>query len=429
MSVPKGAWIPELAKGQWWLPHDESQKVPGVLTEKNGRFRLELIGTFDESNLNFEAARYPVVCGFLAQGGPVTLFSCVGTKSLSIPGMMTEQCSFSIAIKGHNFHDAADVFDSLTCLHMSLLTWLNRSGFDIEVMRIENAQHYEWRAAYRQPELITWKWSDDLDFVVRFSVEGLPSGVHANKPITMRQVCSVEAVSALPKTIVALHQAQYGLSLLISLLSGFSSQMTLVACGSSLVVANGRRKQLELQLDRIDTNEDRESAALDWHKALVPYPEVESEFADLVPRWKQLLEEQGEVIDAYFASRGAAHLEEQLVGGANALQRLEETSKGRRLAFEVAVSEPINRYVPATVAAWVIPLLTKTRHYFTHFNPAERADAARGAQLANLVDLVDAIVVCKLLELLGFDAQKVKTFLDKNENFRKRLMMNRWTDQ
>ena len=425
--MTKGAWIPELAKGQWWLPHNASQKVPGVLTEKNGRFRLELIGTLDDKKPNFEAARYPVVCGFLAQGGPVTLFSCVGTKSLSVPGMMTEQCSFSIAVKGHNFDGAADVFDSLTCLHVSLLTWLNRSGFDIKVLGIEDPQHFEWRAVYRRPESITWKWSDDFDFVVRFSVEGLPSGVHANKPITMRQVCSVEVVSDLPTTIVALHQAQYGLSLLISLLSGFTSQMTVVACESSLVEANGRRKQLELQLDRIGTNEDAESSALDWQRALVPYQEVETEFADLVPRWRQLLEEQGEVIDAYFASKRAAHVEEQLVGGANALQRLEESSKGR-LTFEVAVTEPINRYVSANVAAWVIPLLTKTRHYFTHFNPAERADAARGAQLANLVDLVDAIVTCKLLELLGFDTSRVKTFLGKSDHFQKRLMMNRWTD-
>ena len=340
---------------------------------------------------------------------------------------MTEQCSFSIAVKGHNFDGAADVFDSLTCLHVSLLTWLNRSGFDIKVLGIEDPQHFEWRAVYRRPESITWKWSDDFDFVVRFSVEGLPSGVHANKPITMRQVCSVEVVSDLPTTIVALHQAQYGLSLLISLLSGFTSQMTVVACESSLVEANGRRKQLELQLDRIGTNEDAESSALDWQRALVPYQEVETEFADLVPRWRQLLEEQGEVIDAYFASKRAAHVEEQLVGGANALQRLEESSKGR-LTFEVAVTEPINRYVSANVAAWVIPLLTKTRHYFTHFNPAERADAARGAQLANLVDLVDAIVTCKLLELLGFDTSRVKTFLGKSDHFQKRLMMNRWTD-
>lgn len=427
-------WLVDISRGEWWLPDAPHKRVPGVLVERNGRYRLELIGAFGAGEFANDVRRYSVVCGFLASGGPVTLISCVGSMSLSVPGMITEDCSFRIAVKGHNFDTVGDVFQSVSGHCPALLTWMNRSGLEV-MLKFPNegemAPSFEWNAAYRIPETLIFNWSESVRFAVRIAVAGLPTGAAATKPIRIEQICVVEATSTTPTTISSLQQALNGFELLVRLLSGFPRSLQITKCISPHATNDdGRATVLEFQIDSSSIDYlDVEN--LDWREAWVPYSTVEENLPVLVPRWREILGRQGEVIYSYFAGRRAKHIEDQLVTCANTLQRLDESVRGRR-KFESAVSDAIHEYLPTDLATESVALLARTRHYFTHYNPDESDGAARGAQLANLVDLVDAIVTCKLLELLGFSVAEsvaeVKGFLDSNHEFGKRLSMSRWRD-
>jgi len=421
-------WIKDVAKGEWWLPGKHHTKVPGVLVERDRRFRLELIGTFDDSNLTLEPRRYPVVLGFLANGGEVTLFNCLGTSSFNVPGMFVEQCHFVMAVKGHHFDGDRAVFDAVSGVASGLLAWVNRSGFHVELKWYEGCspEHsFEWNATYRAPQSLEWEWDDSTNIRVSFGVEGLPDGRNAHKPIAIQQVCFLKAWSVGPTEVNSLQNALHGFNLLVRLLSGVDSELTLVGCSSPEVVgSNGHARVLELQFDRGSL--DRHISVELHHQSLIPFSVVEERFAVLVRAWAGLLVEQGEVIHAYFVGMNAKYAEERLLSGANALQRLVESTSGRT-SFETAVSAPLREYAPC-LADNVIQLLKRTRHYLTHYNPAERADAARGAELANLAELVEAVVACKLLEMLGFSSIEIKQTAAANTQFDQKLKMRRWSE-
>ena len=307
---------------------------------------------------------------------------------------------------------------------------MNRSGLEVKLtipQEREISGIYEWSAIYRVPDPLVFHWSETVRFTLRVRPTTLPLGGLANKPVRIEQDCFVEAESSRLTTISSLHEALYDLELLVCLLSGFPGSLTLTSCSSPCAVGpDGRIRSLALQFDK-QSDDEVNAANLDWERALVPYPKVQERFTDLVPRWRDVLDVQGKVVHAYFAGRHARHAEEQLLACANALQRLVESSEGRQ-SFERSVSQVIGCYLAPATATQSIQLLTKTRHYLTHYNPAENQDAARGAQLANLVDMVDAMVRCKLLELLGFSVDEIKGFIRDNYEFSKRITMNRWSE-
>lgn len=360
-------WLTDIAKGEWWLPATPERRVPGVLAERNGRYRLELIGTLDGGDFDDNVTRYDVVCGFLTQGGPVTLTSCVGSKSFSMPGMIAESCNFRIALKGHNFDTLGNSFLSVSGRCPAVLAWMNRSGLEIKLTSQHGdlgAPTLEWSAVYRVPEPLIFDWNENVKFVVSIGVSGLPTGAIASKPILIEQICFVEAKGATPTTISLLHQALHEFELLVRLLSGFPRSLQVTSCRSPhATTEEGKVKALDFQFDSL-LGDDVDVTSLNYRDALVPYPDVQGRFPSLVVQWGKIVETQGEVLHSYFAGRHAKHMEDRLMTCANALQRLDESTEGRR-SFKEAVSQPINQYLPAELAAQSIALLVRTRHFHT----------------------------------------------------------------
>jgi hypothetical protein len=414
-------WLQDLAKGEWWLPSAPDERVPGILVSREGRLRLELIGSFGEP---LSRNQYPVICGWLASGGEVTLFNCHGSVGLDMPGMATEKCSFARAIKGYHFSNLEQAkFRSLTAHIANLASWLGPHGLQVR-LSFDDAKFAEWSAVYKPVQPIELQLSHSQRIEIHFTVN-IP-GMGPTPSISMREDCLVEVLTDCDQEISALHDRVYAFELFAELLSGLQMTTTLGRVVHSEVLNDsGKPAGLPVKANFRPSSDVQEPVS--WTDIFIPYSEVRESFQDYLDKWLTLYDSLGAVVPASLVNKAEHPLEMQFLLLANAIHRYAETKSGcDRMDFADAMEEIIPLYCTPDAFKRARALLTDSRHYYTHYNPGRVEKAARGADLRNLTDLLEMVNRLYLLESIGFERERLMSWVSKSLHYREHLSMSRW---
>jgi hypothetical protein len=120
-------------KGLWWLPGDDSDKLPGTLTIKRGEASLELLGHFGhafvretetETVLSGGLGEHPRILGLTSEGKPMTLEGHISAPYTEhFPGIPVATYSRSVTLIGKHFAEGERIgFDEIAiCRHEAVL--------------------------------------------------------------------------------------------------------------------------------------------------------------------------------------------------------------------------------------------------------------------------------------------------------------------
>lgn len=420
-------WLADLAKGMFWLPEKPEHQVPGIIVNRDGRLRLELIGTFSEDSEGFpEGAFYPYICGWLSNGGELTLVTCSSSVSFSAPGMSTEQSSFAVALKGRHFEAHTDLgFDQVGVHFSGLADWIGVSGLETNFETSEDGKRV-WTARYVQPGSIDYLRGDGTS--VRFHSTASFPGERGRFDIALMQDCTVTLKFPAEVEISALQEQVHELHLLLRLFSGLELGATYDFVCNDRFREGVREQRLPIFLNRQQPREEIASpktkiAHLD---TFVPFSEVRADFEKYLEQWSGVRRKYGAAIDASLASHVKMNLENRFLNLVNSLQRYAEADAGSKLRLDEVLPMYLQPYCREVVASKAATLIKHTRHYYTHYSSELADKAADGADLANAVDLLDILNRCALLERLGIDRGQVRSWIANSHRFRDYLHMNRW---
>lgn len=125
--------MPELEiLSNWWLPNDNTNKIPGILRFKEPDWpSLELLGAFEPS-IFYDRMSYKIIHGLSQDGKPITLCNCEVTNiNWSSSGTSQAKYLVHFVLIGHHFSDVDDIEFSEADLEFShLFDWIGRSAVE-----------------------------------------------------------------------------------------------------------------------------------------------------------------------------------------------------------------------------------------------------------------------------------------------------------
>lgn len=127
--------MPEMEyRGYWWLPEDDSKKIPGTLSfaEHKGKAILNLLGTLVEPHNLLKARTMPLIYGFSESGKQITLYQCSNLGAhLSFPGFSTEKYNVARVFVGGYLGGGGDItFKTVSVSLSNASEWVNVSGIE-----------------------------------------------------------------------------------------------------------------------------------------------------------------------------------------------------------------------------------------------------------------------------------------------------------
>ena len=462
--------------GFWWLPESPQTKIPGTLSFSPGNIlRLNLMGALNE----IEEKKFPssnfinpnIILGISSEGKSVTLIKCLqtgGFSSFSDAGSFySTKFIVHIAFFGvHLFSSENILFSSITVKFHNLDNWYNESLIK-SVIHDSNSSSF----TFKDSPSIEIELEDYLiQLVVYISQNYELNNISLNTNVL------IEISSKFEKSF----EDYMNLTRLIQNFLTFSiSNPTFVT-------------EMHGRIGKDEIGEEKNSSVIDveifygavgwqpvahnifWADMLIPYKEIESDFARLLKNWIEKAEILKPVYDLYFASSYRAFYPENeflnltqaletyhrrtydgkfqsdeyffnglykklvscipsdlsedfklsLINGK--LKYANEYSLRKRillLSEHVAENMSLNFIHEKNKRILFAETVTNTRNYLTHYSPDLKEKAiTSGEDLFKLNQQLDLLLKFCLLEELGIPFQKINELLKRDKNYKENFI-------
>lgn len=431
-------------RGIWWIPPGRSP-VAGTLTfDPDDGIRLALIGSFAE--FNPEVALYARVFGHTPTLKPITLDDGHGSSvEFHLPGFVTEEIRAQTAFIGRHFSADEPILVARAFLsYTHLPEWVGSPlredfggpGFGLRIERPEFASATV-RGATVKPSV---GWQTRGDLVRDRTVSILHSfDLEFSPPITWDE-------------LVASWVGPLGNFLTLGV--GRPSALERLEFKDPDAAAGDTVRALY----RVASLPTRSGRARHPLEMLFSYQEVAADFDRILPAWFDATLRISDVCNLYFSTRHSdSYVEVEFL---NLIQAVEvyhrrvspggvipEDEHEARLTRILASApeadrewlrhklqysnEPILRERVATVIEpashllaplvesvdGFIRLVTTTRHYFTHYDPANAARAARGARLYHVNRRLAIAIEYTLLREMGLTDERIVQLFEHYTNY------------
>jgi len=152
-------------RGQWQLPENPENQIPGTFKFSPKRSSLDLQGSFEQNQERINPQDRTIVNGIGEDGSQITLWNCLLTESSISGGGQRTKYVVSFCFIGHHFTNENEIeFNRMSIQFSKLNTWIQTHGFD-SVPVTEDS----WRIEYTPPETITVQINDNLSLSIVFS--------------------------------------------------------------------------------------------------------------------------------------------------------------------------------------------------------------------------------------------------------------------
>ena len=451
--------------GEWFQPSDKSMRLKGRLSfdgTYNGS-KLELWGQFEELDSTSSLIDIPLLQGISLDGKMFTLVNCNNTGAKSRNRFQRHEFDISHPIRRYRIDyiiedcliDSVDdlVFNELQTNFRHLDTWLEVSGFIKHEFSYEGVSE-KYDIVYREPDAIKFKIDDDLSAEFVFRVDAEEGGLYGYETVIKQRVILVIKSKAY-RNIESWKDIQYKFQnfLLLANLKDIQTLFTIVRSDNIRMLQDGWQglppaKYLKMHsalMNEIPSKNEKEI-----RRMIFDYQDIQNNFESIITAWFRKSQELDPSFNLFFSSWYAKErvLENSFLTLAQAIETfhakvfknqkyidencisfkiellsildekyhewIEAKSKCNEVTYKVIINRMIDSYATESLLKRIGDTsqfshdVTQTRHWYTHYASGLKNRAKRGADVFPLIENLKSLMVCAILNELGFEKEKIE---------------------
>ena len=449
--------------GYFWLPDNESKKIPGTLTiSDGGSIELEVVGLFDESikSLNGEDDLSRII-GHVEKDGLITLEKCFyKKKNIAFGGISKSLVHVNQVLSGVAYEkNEAVTFNTVSFSVEGLNEWLGITGI---VVSYED-DYKSATISYTPQEEIVYNLSNDFKLHIYFgyTLPGFPNTTEAKITQQAYFKLSSDKAKELPDFIATLHQITY----LLCFAVGETVTISDVSATSSEIeteVSDGKKDLYLLRVYYPSLPFSKEMPKIDSHKMLFQFGQVRENAEVIINNWLEAYSIIRPALGLYFSAVTGTHkyLDGKFLALAQGLETyhrrtssetLMERGKFRKLIATLLclapkehrkwlrgrlfhgneinlgkrikkIIEPYKSYLGNSKERnKLIRGIVNTRNYLTHYSEELEKESVKGADLWVLCQKMEAIFQLHLLQQLGFTETEIQGILANNYKLKQKF--------
>lgn len=404
-------------KGLWWLPNEEGKQIPGTLIVERGRIMLETIGALGSESpmdhfIGDEVVQHDVIWGISSESKKISVFNSheAMTFNTNCPFSTAKYTAHVVAVGKH-------------------IRSLDESGdYDVKVYIDELPYWFNPNCLHFNSNEKLYTWSADLNNANHVSVQ-------------VEEGCNLELQGEVQFTY-----AKTGMKVEVEQLSflyfSFTKPISIQDAKRkvfafeqflSLATLNPVQYSRFLLIDKENTNEQDNTIEIYDKKSvkggdsdrfweyLFLFNTIEESFPSIIQKWysdKELLPIRAHLIDS-IGHRGTFNSNDflvvvQAVDGFYC--RFRKDINDIKLVLENLRKE-FSEINILELSDEDIDCIRDSRHYFSHLlPPGKKKHVVDGRQLYNLNHKLRKLLLCCLLNFVGFSNEEINKIFSRSSN-------------
>ncbi len=422
--------------GIWYLPDKQDNPVAGMLHyNKKEKILLELIGSlFHEDNpvkvfFDDESDYQPIIYGESSDGKKMTLVNCnKGAQSYNFSSrfpLTSFNCQY-IIVGTHLIDKNQRCFNRINVIIPELSQWIYPSLIEKKIFfDNEKLSKYEINIPLEQKILKEVELNDHFKLILKSGCNFKESNDQRDLKVnqyTYFQVETIDEKSAFPDFLEQAYLFIHFLSL--ASLTAQSPTEIYLFNNDDFQAFNNEKHFNAIEILSINRFEEsnKEKAIL-----LFRYNKIENEFPEIIKKWYSLSKElapiRNHLLNSIQKKTTFTSLDFLIV--VQALEgyhtRFVKFQKKGRIYLRERLEHLIQLYSPEIQKIkdidFNIQKVVDSRDYFSHFFPrSEKTNIVDGLELFELTKKLKLLLICCVLDLVGFSKQKINEIVKSNPN-------------
>lgn len=447
--------------GYFWLPNQYENKIPGILTVKNGgKIELEVVGHLEGGNSSFgKLEEFDRIIGHVENDGLVTLDNCFYTeRNLPTAGIAKSKIYVARVLSGAAYDEnEVATFNSLSFSIDCLDEWLNVSG----IITDSDSENKTATIKYTLPDNISYKLDNGMGLEICFHCS-LP-GFSASYEAKVSQRAYLKLTSEKLRPLCDYTEIAFILTTFLCFATDTTvSLKNLVALSSEIQIEPDRKRlaQIKIYYSSIPFTENKPD--IKWHRMIFTYPTIRHNAQNFINNWIQAYEVMEPAINLYFSTRNGEHkyLESKFLALSQGLETYHRRTSDELLMdpelYEQLVQTIIGK-CPEPNIEWLkgrlnygneITLRTRlkriiepfksklgnnrerqkllrkivdTRNYLTHYNESLKSQSAEGTDLWQICEKMEIIFQLHFLKVIGFNDKEINDVVNNCYALRRKI--------
>lgn len=419
-------------KGFWFLPNKKENRIPGILYfEAKNKIRLELIGGFETDIKEiFNSKTTDVILGITGKNEKISLLICHSYSSVTFPSeFQTTNYTCQYFIKGKHLSS----FDELTFnkVRVDLTSLYDWHPSDIIRNSIEFSKDGKpFKTIVSIDENDSWEEivSIDSEYTLRIFGIGNFKGSYDNSTYDFSQNTILEIEHNNAKTSFAefLNKTEiFRHFLSLATLSQINYiEITLFDKSDFQELKDGERILTPIILNFIER--ENSSKKNDSFRFLFTHTDIEPVFPDIITKWYNSKEDLAPIRNHLIASIKPKIIFTSLdfliiiqsIEGYHRrfIKKKIKVPKGEselnlRLIEIIKLFEGIDKIKRSPIN---LVQVVSSRNYYSHFYEKDD-NVLQGKELYFLTQQLRTLLICCVLNLIGFEAEMTNKLLNKND--------------
>ena len=450
--------------GYFWLPERSDNKIPGILTIKDGgNIELEIIGSFDMSHTEFnDFDNINRIVGNVENDGYVTLENCFYIEKSHSFGGIDKSKIIAQQMYGGVAYDKDEkiTFNTLLFSVDCIDEWIGISGFT-------NNNYLDLKTTtinYTQPENIIFQLDNGMQLEIYFTSR-VPLG-NRIKEIKITQKAYFKLKSEILKPFSDFRDIVYKITNFMCFAVDDTVSIKDVSATSIELqrkMDEGKFYDIPIYIYYSSRPYSEKIPNKSWHQMLFTYGSIQSNAQDIFNNWLNAYDMLSPAIGLYFSTKTNSHkyLEGKFLALAQGLETYHRRTSDEKLMdineFDSLVVNIIKK-CPVEQQKWLqgrlkhgneisfskrlqliiesfkekfgnrddrkrlIRKIVDTRNYFTHYDEDLKDKAAtKGDELWSICEIMEVIFQLHFLKVIGFNDKEIDNVIENNHPLKEKL--------
>lgn len=428
-------------KGYWWLPSNPDATVAGVLTyTPNEKITLELIGSFDSNEDPIRAfldkKTESVIHGFTSDSEEITLINChaSGSVNFSCPfPIIRYNCKFVIIGKRLQNFEQKCFYKAYVTIPV-LTYWCPPATLETTIQFNEKGKIEATSISFKSKieAINNTRIDDNTQLIIKEGVNY--EGDHFSPKL--EQCTYLEIVKQCDTSIRDLYANIFMYEQFLSLATLQTAKCSKIVLFDKSVcqeLDNGKKHYHPIQLIYIqrDVNESPKSKK---HDFLFDYSTIAKQYPQIIQKWYTEKEDiapiRAHLIDSIKNKRVFSSVDFLIV-----IQAIEgfwwrfrddeykiknNIPKDKDTKLRTIITELKKEFKSIDKirkTEWDVKNIVDSRHYYSHFfHKSKKTKALDGVKLYKLTQKLRKLLICCVLNFLGFENNHVNLIFNKSNN-------------
>lgn len=447
--------------GYFWLPEEPENKIPGVLTIRDGgEIELKVTGLSGDALITGDDDLGRIV-GQVEKDGPVTLDDCFWTeRNMEFGGIYKSKIHVNIMFSGVAYDKDEEVtFDTFSFSIDGMDEWIQTSGIKVD-------NDYETRATtirYNPPESSLYVLENGMNLEIDYA--GTLPGFPNIKGATVTQYVYFRLRSENLRPLSDFTQVAHRVTTLLCLAIDDTVSIKKLSATSREIQEDGRDGKtypVPIRIYYCSEPFSEKTPVLNLHKTLFTFKAIKENAQDVINNWISAYEKLAPALNLYFLARTGAqkYLEGVFLALVQGLETYHRRTSDAKLMDESqfdSLLDTIKKGCPKDNIEWLegrlkygneinlgkrieriiepfgdyignrdersklVRKIVDTRNYLTHYSAELKNKAANGEDLWPLCRKLEAIFQLHLLRVIGFTDEEIVKVIENCAHLKSKL--------